>query len=367
MHPRRIASLTVLALMTTAASAATAGAQTSTGGAAIPDRAVASGATCASGESWACRVGQTLTIAGEGLDGVERVAFLGGKGTRDDRSAVPATRSAEQLVVTVPRGARSGVLRLQSPAGGSSRTRKLRILTGAAPQADVTGAAADLKPGEALIAGSRKRAVLRYTASGAGTVEAVRLSDGVAVRSWPVPAGSGEIRWDGTANGSVVADGRYELRLTGQPTASQASAQSLLVHDAMFPIRGKHDLGQSDTNNFGGARGHGGQDMFAACGTPLVAVRPGTVQFAATQDRAGNYVVLQDAAGQSYVYMHMRDAALVKKGQKVLAGQRVGYVGETGRASGCHLHFELWTAPGWYTGGEGVDPLPELRRWDSFS
>jgi murein DD-endopeptidase MepM/ murein hydrolase activator NlpD len=41
-------------------------------------------------------------------------------------------------------------------------------------------------------------------------------------------------------------------------------------------------------------------------------------------------------------------------------------VGETGRASGCHLHFELWTAPGWYKGGRAVDPLPTLRRWDSY-
>ncbi|MTD46337.1 peptidoglycan DD-metalloendopeptidase family protein [Conexibacter sp. W3-3-2] len=155
--------------------------------------------------------------------------------------------------------------------------------------------------------------------------------------------------------------------VAGQATASKASTAAVLVHDAIFPIRGKHDLGQSDTNNFGGSRGHGGQDMFAACGTPLVAERPGVVQFEATQDRAGNYVVLQDATGQSYAYVHMRDRALVKKGARVQAGQRIGYVGETGRASGCHLHFEMWTAPGWYSGGDAVDPLPELRRWDSFS
>jgi murein DD-endopeptidase MepM/ murein hydrolase activator NlpD len=37
-------------------------------------------------------------------------------------------------------------------------------------------------------------------------------------------------------------------------------------------------------------------------------------------------------------------------------------VGQTGRASTCHLHFELWTAPGWYEGGEAVDPEQLLRR-----
>ena len=67
--------------------------------------------------------------------------------------------------------------------------------------------------------------------------------------------------------------------------------------------------------------------------------------------------------GTDYVYMHLRDVALVKTGDRVLTGQPIGFVGQTGRATGCHLHFEIWTAPGWYSGGSPIDPLPTLRGW----
>ena len=62
--------------------------------------------------------------------------------------------------------------------------------------------------------------------------------------------------------------------------------------------------------------------------------------------------------------MHLRDKALVSKGDTVTTGQTIGYVGRTGDATACHLHFELWPAPGWYTGGRATDPLPSLKAWD---
>jgi murein DD-endopeptidase MepM/ murein hydrolase activator NlpD len=53
----------------------------------------------------------------------------------------------------------------------------------------------------------------------------------------------------------------------------------------------------------------------------------------------------------------------VSAGQTVSTGQLVGYVGETGDAVGCHLHFELWDGP-WWNGGQTIDPLPFLKAWD---
>jgi murein DD-endopeptidase MepM/ murein hydrolase activator NlpD len=80
---------------------------------------------------------------------------------------------------------------------------------------------------------------------------------------------------------------------------------------------------------------------------------------------AGHYVVL-DGAGEErdYVFMHLRTGSvLVREGQTVRTGQRIGDVGNTGRSSGAHLHFEIWGSAGWYTGGKPLDPLPLLQAW----
>ncbi len=134
-----------------------------------------------------------------------------------------------------------------------------------------------------------------------------------------------------------------------------------------FPIDGKHEIGTSANQGFGGGRGHQGHDIFAKCGTPIVAALQGTVRKAGSESAAGNYVVIDGADGRSYVYMHMRSRAIVNTGDLVASGQQLGEVGETGRATGCHLHFELWTAPGRDEGGRPVDPLPELRAWEGAS
>lgn len=83
---------------------------------------------------------------------------------------------------------------------------------------------------------------------------------------------------------------------------------------------------------------------------------------------AGNYLVI-DGAGTDvdYVYMHLRERSSLRTGATVLTGQRIGAVGRTGDATACHLHFEMWSAPGWFTGGRPLDPLASLEAWDVYS
>ena len=152
------------------------------------------------------------------------------------------------------------------------------------------------------------------------------------------------------------------LKVLPRSAASAPATTTPVSFDepGVFPIKGAFTFGKGAAA-FGGGRGHQGEDVFADCGTPLVSAFSGTVQRNAFQSRAGNYVVIDATDGTSQAYMHLRERSPLKRGDTVVAGDPIGEVGQTGRASGCHLHFELWTAPGWYHGGSPIDPLPTLR------
>jgi murein DD-endopeptidase MepM/ murein hydrolase activator NlpD len=136
-----------------------------------------------------------------------------------------------------------------------------------------------------------------------------------------------------------------------------------LPPEHVFPIAGPHELQRWEDNGFGGARQHQGQDLFARCGEPVVAAEAGRVRRATFEGAAGNYVVVHGADGDA-VYMHLRHTPRLDEGDRVEPGDSIGQVGQSGDATACHLHFELWTEPGWYRGGHAFDPLPRLRRWD---
>ena len=102
---------------------------------------------------------------------------------------------------------------------------------------------------------------------------------------------------------------------------------------------------------------HSGVDLAGPQGTPIVAVRDGTVTMAKTGYNGGNgnYVTINHGDGFSTSYLHMLENLQVSKGQKVKAGQIIGYMGSTGMSTGPHLHFTI------YYNGSTVNPADYIN------
>ena len=100
----------------------------------------------------------------------------------------------------------------------------------------------------------------------------------------------------------------------------------------------------------GETRYHSGIDIdgYGNDGAPVIAAAAGEVITASFDSAYGNYVII-DHGGTSTVYAHLSGIS-VAYGQTVSQGETIGTVGATGRATGTHLHFEV------YVGDSRVDP-----------
>jgi murein DD-endopeptidase MepM/ murein hydrolase activator NlpD len=308
-----------------------------------------------------------LRVRGKEMRRADEVVFLGTEGVEDDVTATAVTRRRSSVDVRVPLGAVAG------PVAVVDRDRALSSPSPAVIAVEPTPASAAPSVDAAVNAprafvDSAQPPVLTYVVHGPGpaqvAIQLVRETDGVVLLNWDAPQVAPEaiqrLAWDGRVDGRVQVDGRYAFRVMGAGLV--AAVASFELSRERFPILGRYSFG-SGSASFGGGRGHQGHDVFARCGTPLVAARGGTVKFSGYHGRAGNYLVIESEEGPDHVYMHLRDEPLVAKGDRVQTGQPIGYVGLTGSASACHLHFEIWSAPGWYSGGRPIDPLPTLRSW----
>ena len=343
--------------------------------------------------------GSIARLEGRNLSGVRKVTFHGSVGRRDDRRvAVKPGTSTRRLRVRVPYQALTGPVSVSvSRTVRSRRTKAIKILPAPEPEPNpvLTAAPGPRQPGgpqletatsatKFYFAGLSVRFSYRVTHPSPVnvSVDLVRPDGSVAYTWYPGAAHPGQtlsVLWRGTLLGAPAPSGRYSFRLnaaaaSGSKARSSSAPSSgrdafdLLPH--IFPIRGRHNFGQSGAR-FGAGRGgrsHRGQDVFAKCGTRMVAARGGRVKAKAYQSSAGYYLVITGSrTGQDYVYMHLTEPSPFERGDKVLTGQRIGTVGDSGNARGCHLHFELWNQPGWYSGGSATDPLPSLRDWESYS
>lgn len=102
-----------------------------------------------------------------------------------------------------------------------------------------------------------------------------------------------------------------------------------------------------------GKEPHDGIDLAAPAGTPVMTAAPGTTLYAGEQQGYGLIVIIEHPDGLVTLYAHNRDVR-VKTGQKVRANQVVATVGDSGKTSGPHVHFEV------RRDGKPVDPLEYL-------
>lgn len=133
---------------------------------------------------------------------------------------------------------------------------------------------------------------------------------------------------------------------------------------AVFPVA--HGYSYIDDYGFprAGTGWHQGNDVFAAVGTPVLAVADGTLSKVGWNTLGGNRLWLTDDRGTAHYYAHLSAyAPAAVDGARVRAGDVIGYVGNTGQASTTppHLHFEVH--PGG-TGAPPVNPYPLLRAWE---
>jgi len=121
------------------------------------------------------------------------------------------------------------------------------------------------------------------------------------------------------------------------PTAKQYRVSSNFNPHRLNPVTGR-------------VAPHKGVDFAIPLGTPVLAVGDGEVIVAKRSGGAGNYVAIRHGRQYMTRYMHMKKL-LVKPGDKVKRGERIGLTGNTGRSTGPHLHFEVWI------NNQAVNPL----------
>jgi murein DD-endopeptidase MepM/ murein hydrolase activator NlpD len=137
----------------------------------------------------------------------------------------------------------------------------------------------------------------------------------------------------------------------------------------VFPVYGTASFGDS----FGAPRAdvpggwHHGEDIFAAAGTPLLAVADGTLHTIGFNRIGGYRLWLRDDDGDEFYYAHLSAySPLAVEGRRVKAGDVIGFVGATGDADGGapHLHFEIHPASMAGLGYDGVvAPYSILLAW----
>jgi murein DD-endopeptidase MepM/ murein hydrolase activator NlpD len=184
-------------------------------------------------------------------------------------------------------------------------------------------------------------------------------ADGADPAATPIPAPTEEPTPEPTRT--------PEPTKTPEPTATPeprppkvTAAQRLARGRFVFPVYGKARV----ADDFGAARqigAHQGNDVFAAFGSPVLAVADGTLNRVGTLPISGNRLWLKTERGDAFFYAHLSAfAPEAVSGRKVKAGTLLGFVGNTGDAEPTppHVHFEIHPRD-----KRAIDPHAVLSAW----
>ena len=169
---------------------------------------------------------------------------------------------------------------------------------------------------------------------------------------------------DAAATAKVQAEQAYNTAVAEQD-AAQAELNDLATRRADLVTRTGTVFASGPvalpavgrlTSTYGarGGRIHFGIDIANSIGTPILSAMAGTVVDSGPASGFGLWVRVQHADGLITVYGHINES-LVSVGQRVAAGEQIATLGNRGRSSGPHLHFEV------HEDGNKIDPLPWLR------
>ena len=320
--------------------------------------------------------GSKVVASGRHLKDVTKILFTAKHGHRV--KVKPDSTGKRSVRATVPGGALSGKPRVVDAfRNAATSPQRLAIVDHLPPAGSFKLREATATPATAYFDGKAKPH-LNYIFSADGAtdvrVDIVRQhTHGQVERSFirhgMQPNTENTIVWNGRGDdGKQAPSGSYRFSvgpLSGQGSKTTGDAR-FGFYEYEFPVRGHHTYG----DGVGAGRHHQGQDILANCGTPLVAARGGKIQWRETNPaEAGGYGLVIDGTGtgHDFVYFHMLHLPKFHTGDRVRTGERIGLVGQTGDATACHLHMEIWSPPGWYEGGHFTNPTDDLKHWDKWS
>lgn len=173
-----------------------------------------------------------------------------------------------------------------------------------------------------------------------------------------------KVRWEGTASsvtGYVCTDyitNSHAPAVTLEEAKNFENQNSYQIANIIWPLPADHNIysyfGPRKAPTAGASTYHKGLDIGGAYGLNIVAALSGTVEKVSYDNSSGHYVILNHGNGVKTKYLHC-SKTLVSVGQSVTQGQTIAKVGDSGVATGPHLHFSVMM------NGSYVDPYKYLK------